>query len=119
MRDRGVARPSGPLAPPAYPQSAAPVDPVRDRDPTGVLLDAEAVIAGFAEIGSVCAVLSAAPGREFRERTVRAARRADIVILDWKIQRLRWGRGAERVMREILESDRPEPATAPDGHLHG
>ena len=96
--------PSGPLAAPDYPQSTAPTDPVPDRDPAGVLLDAEAVIAGFADIGSVCAVLSAAPGREFRERTVRAARRADIVILDWKIQDS-VGDEALAVMREILESD--------------
>ena len=98
--------PTGPLTTPDYPQSAAPVDPVPNRDATGVLLDAEAVIAGFAQIGSVCAVLSAAPGREFRERTVRAARRADIVILDWKIGDS-VGDEALRVMREILESDRP------------
>ena len=97
--------PSGPLATPEYPQSPAPVDPVRGRDPTGVLLNAEAVIAGFAEIGSVCAVLSAAPGREFRERTVRAARRADIVILDWKIQDS-VGNEALAVMRDILDGDR-------------
>ena len=69
-------------------------------------MNAEAVIAGFAEIGSVCAVLSAAPGREFREKTVRAARRADIVILDWKIGDS-VGDEALGVMREILQSDRP------------
>ena len=99
--------PSGPLAPPDYPQSTAPADPVPDRDPTGVPLDADAVIAGFAQIGSVCAVLSAARGHEFRERTVKAARRADIVILDWKI-RDSVGDEALGVMREILQSDRQD-----------
>ena len=68
-------------------------------------MNAEAVIAGFAEIGSVCAVLSAAPGREFRGKTVRAARRADIVILDWKIQDS-VGNEALAVMRDILDGDR-------------
>ena len=95
---------SDPLTPPDYAQSAEPVDRVPDRDPQGVPLHVESVISGFADIGSVCAVLSAAPGREFRERTVSAANRADIVVLDWKIQDS-VGDEALRVMREILEDD--------------
>ena len=78
---------SDPLTPPRLcPIGRTPVDRVPDRDPQGVPLHVESVISGFADIGSVCAVLSAAPGREFRERTVSAANRADIVVLDWKIQ---------------------------------
>ena len=102
--ERGVGAPAGPLATPGYPQTTAPADPVAERDPVGVPLNARAVIAGFADIGSVCAVLSAAPGPEFRARAVRAARRADIVILDWTI-RESVGDEALAVMREILESD--------------
>ena len=96
---------SEPLTSPDYPQSASPVDSVANRDPQGVPLHAESVISGFADIGSVCAVLSAAPGREFRERTVSAAKRADIVVLDWKIQDS-VGNEALQVMREILQDDR-------------
>ena len=96
---------SDPLTPPDYPQSPEPADSVPDRDPQGVPLHAEPLISGFADIGSVCAVLSAAPGREFREKTVGVAKRADIVVLDWRIQDS-VGDEALRVMREILEDDR-------------
>ena len=95
---------SDPLTSPDYPQTTQPADSVSEHDPQGVPLHAEQVIAGFADIGSVCAVLSAAPGREFPERTVRAARRADIVVLDWKIQDS-VGDAALAVMREILKDD--------------
>ena len=64
-----------------------------------------AVINGFADIGSVCAVLNSAPGDEFHERTVKTARRADIVILDWKIHES-VGDAALNVMRDILQEDR-------------
>ena len=68
-------------------------------------MDADAVIGGFADIGSVCAVLNPAPGDEFRERTVKTARRADIVILDWKIHDS-VGDATLDVMRDILQGDR-------------
>ena len=90
---------------PDYPQSPTPKDDTLRRDPRGVRLDADAVISGFADIGSVCAVLNPAPGDEFHERTVKAARRADIVILDWKIHES-VGDAALNVMRDILEGDR-------------
>ena len=96
---------SEPLTTPDYPPTTAPADSAANRDPRGAPLHAESVISGFADIGSVCAVLSAAPGREFRDRTVSAAKRADIVVLDWKIQDS-VGNEALRVMREILQDDR-------------
>ncbi|MYF80229.1 MAG: hypothetical protein F4177_00335 [Chloroflexi bacterium] len=55
---------SDPLTSPDYPQTTQPADSVSEHDPQGVPLHAEKVIAGFAHIGSVCAVLSAAPGPE-------------------------------------------------------
>ena len=94
---RGIVRPD-------YPQSTAPPDPVENRDPRGVPLDARSVIDGFAEIGSVCAVLKANPDEGFRERTVKAARRADIVILDWRIHDST-GEEALGVLREIVQDD--------------
>ena len=96
---------SAPLSVPDYPQSPTPKDEIPSRYPQGVRLDADAVIGGFADIGSVCAVLNPAPGDEFRERTVKTARRADIVILDWKIHES-VGDAALDVMRGILREDR-------------
>ena len=96
---------SAPLGVPDYPQSPTPKDDTLSRDPRGVRLDADAVINGFADIGMVCAVLNPAPGDEFHERTVKTARRSDIVILDWKIHESA-GDAALDVMRDILEGDR-------------
>ena len=95
---------SGPLSTPDYPQTPTPKDDTPRRDPQGVGLDADAVINGFADIGSVCAVLNPSPGDEFHERTVKAAQRADIVILDWKIHES-VGDAALNVMRNILQED--------------
>lgn len=104
--DRGPAGAAAPVAitDPGYPSSTAPTDDKARRDPRGVPLNAESVIDGFAEIGSVCAVLKANPTDGFRERTVRAARRADIVILDWRIYEST-GEEALGVLREILQDD--------------
>ena len=96
---------SGPLSVPNYPQTPTPKDDTLRRDPQGVGLDADAVINGFADIGSVCAVLSPSPGDDFHERTVKTAQRADIVILDWKIHES-VGTAALDVMRDILREDR-------------
>ena len=95
---------SGGITSPDYPPSTAPTDNVASRDPRGVPLNAESVIDGFAEIGSVCAVLKANRDEEFQERTVRAARRADIVILDWTIHDST-GEEALRVLRGIVQDD--------------
>ena len=95
---------SVPITDPDYPPTAAPIAPVAKPDPAGGPLNAAAVIAGFAEIGSVCAVLSATRSPEFRARAVGAARRADIVVLDWTIEGS-VGDEALSIMREILESD--------------
>ena len=94
----------GSITSPDYSPSTAPTDNVASRDPRAVPLNAEAVIDGFAEIGSVCAVLKANPDDGFRERTVRVARRADIVILDWTIHDST-GEEALRVLREIVQND--------------
>ena len=90
---------------PDFPQSPAPSEDTVRHDPQGVSLDADAVINGFADIGSVCAVLNPVPGDNFHERTVKTARRADIVILDWKIHES-VGDVALNVMRAILREDR-------------
>lgn len=95
----------GGITSPGYPASTEPTDDIPRRDPRRVPLKAELVIDGFAEIGSVCAVLKANPDDGFQERTVKAARRADIVILDWTIHG-ETGAEALRVLREIVRDDR-------------
>lgn len=77
---------------------------VDSSEPRGVRLDAIAVINGFADIGAVCAVLNPSPGEDFRDRTVKAASCADIVILDWKIHDSS-GEKALDVVRAILRGD--------------
>ena len=101
LAGRGVP---GPLKPPDYSPSPAPTSSETSRDPRGAPLNAGAVIDGFAEIGSVCAVLKADQGGEFQERTVTAARRADIVILDWTLHDSR-GEEALAILRKILSAD--------------
>ena len=48
-------------------------------------LDAEALVNGFAAEGLVCAVLTAGSAGSGVPATLRASRRADIVILDWHL----------------------------------
>lgn len=103
-RDPGVDKATMSLTLPDHSASQDSPDPVADRDPAGADLNAAAVIAGFADVGSVCAVLSATRSPEFRTRAVGAARRADIVVLDWTIEEST-GDEALAVLREILTSD--------------
>ena len=70
-----------------------------------VELHADTVINAFADLGMVCAVLKADPGSASPDRTVRAAARADIVILDWKIHEQPAGDVALSVMKRILADD--------------
>ena len=74
------------------------------RDPRDAPLDARAVIDGFAEIGSTCAVLRPSPDEEYHEKTIKVAARADIVILDWKIHDST-GEEALSLLKDILTSD--------------
>lgn len=90
---------------PDYPVSPAIDNVGNESDLRGARLNADAVVAGFADIGSVCAVLSATPGEDYQRRAVKAAQRADIVILDWKIHDT-FGEEALEVMRGILQDDR-------------
>ena len=96
---------SGPVEGPQYLPAPDPAHAEVGRDPTRVPLNAKTVIDGFADIGSVCAVLSPVLDRESRKRTVKAARRADIVVLDWNIENS-VGDEALDLMRDILKGDR-------------
>lgn len=70
----------------------------------GVPLDAKAVIDRFAELGSVCAVLKPAQGENFLPKVTRAASRADIIVLDWKIGDS-YGEETLNIIRQILQAD--------------
>lgn len=67
-------------------------------------LDAKKVTDAFARCGLVCGLLSPAPGEEVADELVRSARRADLVVLDWVIDRDD-GRKALELLQKILTSD--------------
>ena len=72
--------------------------------PSGFPLDAKAVTDGFAEFGSICAVLKPVGNEEFHQRLTKAASRADIVLLDWKIG-VSYGDDTLDLIRSILKDD--------------
>jgi len=98
-------RPPGPLTTPGRHTSA------RSREETAQVetderhsLDARLLVDSFADRGLICAVIAAKPDTASTETVARAARRADIVILDWQLN----GDSGERalsILREILRID--------------
>jgi hypothetical protein len=82
-----------------------PVDQAGDEHD----LDAKQVTDAFARRGLVCGLLSPAPGEELGDELVRTARRADLVVLDWVVDRDD-GRKALELLRRILESDSVPPS---------
>jgi|SRR5215213_398552 len=75
------------LVPPTRRSQSASEDDLDDSTSLGVEheLDAKRLIDLFAEKGLVCSVLVPGQGENPVPRTVAAARRSDIVILDWRI----------------------------------
>ena len=102
--ERPDATPDTTIRRPDYPESPAASDMEAGSNRADVSLTADTVINAFADLGMVCAVLKAARGSAFPERTVKAAVRADIVVLDWKIHESD-GNVALDVMRRILADD--------------
>ena len=99
--------PVGPLKVPGYQVSSATKEPEVSVNPPGVPLDAKTVIDKFAEIGSVCGVICPRKDEtKLQVRVVKAAKRADIVVLDWKIDDSN-GDSTLGIMRQILEEERP------------
>lgn len=103
--DEEPQRPSGEelSVPEEYRGSRSP-EPGPIPAPSDLPLNADQVISGFAETGSVCAVLHPPPGETLYEKTVKVAARADIVVLDWKIHEST-GHAALEIVRGILEDD--------------
>ena len=108
----GAEEPVGGLNVPTFeepasiePDSDPPVESDEsEQDAGGIPLDAKAVIDRFAELGSVCAVLRPAQGEDFLPKVTRAANRADIVVLDWKIGDS-YGEDTLNIIRQILQAD--------------
>ncbi len=96
--------PSTTLRPPDYPELPAANDKGKGSRRSDVPLTADIVIDAFADLGMVCAVLRVANDPAVPERTVRAAVRADMVVLDWQIHESA-GDKALDVLRRILEDD--------------
>lgn len=92
---------------PDYPESAAPDENGLNTDRSDVPLNADTVINAFADLGVVCAVLNA-PDNAFPARIAKAAHRADIVVLDWKIGDSD-GDITLEVMKKILQEDQNNP----------
>jgi Response receiver domain len=87
----------------ATPQTDEPVSPTTAIVTVSTAehpLDAKPLLDRFAEQGLLCATLRVDDSAEAK-RTVKAARRADIVVLDWKINGL-YGDTTIELIREIL-----------------
>lgn len=78
----------------------APVDAIGDRHD----LDAKRVSQAFASHGLVCGLLSPSSSEPMTKELVAAARRADLVVLDWVLDR-DGGRGAKELLGQLLNSD--------------
>ena len=103
--ERPDETPDTTLVTPAYRLPLAASDSEVSPGRPDVPLHADTVINAFADLGMVCAVLKADPGSAPPDRTVRAAVRADIVVLDWKIHEQPAGDIALSVMKRILADD--------------
>ncbi len=70
-------------------------------------LEAKRLLDAFAERGIVCGVIAPEPGASVTTTAVRAAERADIVLLDWQIE-ADDGRTALSVITELIRRDAGE-----------
>jgi Response receiver domain len=84
----------------ASPQHQTSKDPVHE-------LDAKRLIDQFAEIGLICAVLRPNQGENPLDKTLKAAKRSDIVVLDWQIYKDD-GEICIRIINDIITKDSSE-----------
>ncbi len=80
-------------------------DPVTGGElgPTGGPLDARTLMTSFAARGVVCTVLAPNAAEDATTETLRASRRADIVILDWQLGDE--GDRATSIISDLIEDD--------------
>jgi hypothetical protein len=67
-------------------------------------LDAKAVTDAFAEDGLVCSLLSPGPQEDVSEKFLRAAKRADLIVLDWVLHK-NAGRKTLKLVEKVLAED--------------
>jgi hypothetical protein len=67
-------------------------------------LDAEKLVDAAMELGLVCSVIRPVKGKSIKDKVSAAARRADIVCLDWELHN-DGGDSATRIINEIVRSD--------------
>ena len=82
-------QPHDELAKPGFGHPKTVKKQVKDGDTTGPeknKLDAKVLIDTFAEKGLVCSVLRPKEKEEYESKVLKAAERADIVVLDWQLQ---------------------------------
>lgn len=70
-------------------------------------LDPRAVTDAFAEQGLVCTLLSPRPDEEVEGRLLKTARRADLVVLDWVINRDEGALALELLRGLLTQDDQP------------
>ena len=101
------ATPVGGLTPPGTGAGKSPPKPTAADNGASRPLDVQPITWSFARQGMVCGVVSPhEPGEEQRDQALaRAVARADIVILDWKLNRTS-GTDALPLLQEILKDDR-------------
>ena len=100
-----VVEPDEDVAIPEEPEEGEGVPAIPPATPINAL-DAQTLITGFAKQGLVCAVLAPHLDEDGSEATVRASRRADIVILDWQLGD--HGERAKEIIQKITEEDASE-----------
>ncbi|HEV2757380.1 MAG TPA: response regulator receiver domain [Actinomycetota bacterium] len=76
-------------------------------DPDEHDLDGKAVTDAFAKDGLVCTLLSPKKGEEVREKFLRVARRADLVVLDWVLDRDEGRVALDLIGRILTDDDQP------------
>ncbi len=67
-------------------------------------LDTKVLIDAFADLGVVCSVLAPLEGDQIRERVLRAAKRSDLLVLDWQLHR-DGGTTARQLIKSVLDQD--------------
>ncbi len=87
-----------PAPAPAEEARAAPL-----ARPAEQALNAGLITRGFAAKGLVCAVLRPQPDDDLEQETLLAARRADIVVLDWEMEDR--GEKATEIVKHLFEND--------------
>lgn len=112
MSDEGDPGADTPLDDPDETEAAlAPVPAEEARvaplsKPVEQSLNAGLITRGFAAKGLVCAVLRPQPDDDLEQETLMAARRADIVVLDWEMEDR--GEKATEIVRHLYDKDASE-----------